>query len=672
MHGLAPMQQRPIAPILALLFLLALPPAQAVPERASPWQLVAEDCTADWPLRPTAASPDPPAAFSDAYDLVAVYAADAVANGVGVLRVAILLRGLEGEAAATAAHTHTIEIGLKLTVQDPLRHGVTKSVNTELTTHDGTTFAYSNRQRPDAYAGLSAWMGPHPSWETRPLQALVMDYSYAGLGLDARTVLADVGVFQGNDAQLYWPGIVAAETGRGDSLEPGKACDALFTLPPVQPTRYAPAAQPYALQPLPPLASASANRTTVQSGDPVAFHGTAAPGGGELDGVQWDFGDGTQSTSADATHAFAHPGAYPVTFTVREASDFFGRNATESIAITVVNAPPTAIATGPAMVKVGQDAEFKDKSTDRDGAIAARQWSFGDGATSSQRNVTHKFVHAGPQAVRLLVTDDAGATANATLTVQVTHDPPIASFAAPAAVSVGQRVNLTDASTAFEGSQVAAWRWTLDDHEIATTANTTLTLAAAGPRSVCLRVTDDQGAAADQCRTITARAARSSSNATDTQGGAGGMHTNSTSSSSSSYEGTGSQDGNQQDAQSARAAPAARPTFRILAPAAFAAGKPVQFLVEANGTFLAWAWSFGDGGGSTAKAPQHAYAEPGAYQVIATARGAAGVQAQATVAVTIQGNPASVAVAHAAPSGLAGALVGLALGLAGRRRGLLG
>jgi PKD repeat protein len=51
---------------------------------------------------------------------------------------------------------------------------------------------------------------------------------------------------------------------------------------------------------------------------------------------------------------------------------------------------------------------FVDKSKDDDGAVVAWQWSFGDGASSSERNPVHTYAGPGKYEVLLIVTDDRG------------------------------------------------------------------------------------------------------------------------------------------------------------------------------------------------------------------------------------------------------------------------
>ncbi|MER6632669.1 collagenase [Streptomyces sp. NPDC000987] len=64
-------------------------------------------------------------------------------------------------------------------------------------------------------------------------------------------------------------------------------------------------------------------------------------------------------------------------------------------------------------------ANFTDQSTDADGTIASRSWTFGDGATSTATNPSHAYTTAGSYSVKLTVTDNNGATNSVTKTVTV-------------------------------------------------------------------------------------------------------------------------------------------------------------------------------------------------------------------------------------------------------------
>jgi PKD repeat protein len=67
----------------------------------------------------------------------------------------------------------------------------------------------------------------------------------------------------------------------------------------------------------------------------------------------------------------------------------------------------------------GLTATFSDASTDSDGSIASRSWSFGDGTSSTAANPSRTYASAGNYNVRLTVTDNGGATHTRTQTVSV-------------------------------------------------------------------------------------------------------------------------------------------------------------------------------------------------------------------------------------------------------------
>ena len=81
------------------------------------------------------------------------------------------------------------------------------------------------------------------------------------------------------------------------------------------------------------------------------------------------------------------------------------------------NTPPAA---GFASSANALAVSFTDQSTDSDGTITARAWTFGDGATSTATNPTHTYAAAGTYTVTLKVTDNAGATDTHSAQITVT------------------------------------------------------------------------------------------------------------------------------------------------------------------------------------------------------------------------------------------------------------
>jgi len=80
------------------------------------------------------------------------------------------------------------------------------------------------------------------------------------------------------------------------------------------------------------------------------------------------------------------------------------------------NVPPTA---NFSFTTNGLVATFTDSSSDSDGTISSRSWTFGDGGTSTATNPSHTYAAAGTYSVTETVTDNGGATGSKTSSVTV-------------------------------------------------------------------------------------------------------------------------------------------------------------------------------------------------------------------------------------------------------------
>ena len=126
---------------------------------------------------------------------------------------------------------------------------------------------------------------------------------------------------------------------------------------------------------------------------------------------QWDFGDGAASSERNPSHVYAAPGRFDVLLV---ATDDDGAADTRTHTANPEEPPPPEPNRRPdADFDVDCDdltCTFTDESEDDDGTIVSWQWSFGDGATSSERNPVHTYSEEGRYDVLLTVTDDDGAT----------------------------------------------------------------------------------------------------------------------------------------------------------------------------------------------------------------------------------------------------------------------
>ncbi len=203
-----------------------------------------------------------------------------------------------------------------------------------------------------------------------------------------------------------------------------------------------------------------------------------------------------------------------ITATYAGDARFSGDTDTENHRVNPVppaNNPPTAAFTPPTCT-VGQPCPFDDTSTDSDGSIASRSWTFQDGvpATSNDDNPQITFASEGSKSVTLTVTDDDGASNSVTHSVTVnpatpTNQPPTAAF--ETFCDETRACFFTNNSTDFDGD-VVAWSWDFGDPLSGTNNTSTLedpshTFSEPGTYIVTLTVTDDEGAPDTETATLT-------------------------------------------------------------------------------------------------------------------------------------------------------------------------
>ncbi len=194
---------------------------------------------------------------------------------------------------------------------------------------------------------------------------------------------------------------------------------------------------------VPPVASFSWQPGTPVSGETVVFSAAGSDDpDGWLTGYTWSI-EGSTLYGEQVSHHFAGPGTYEVSLTV---TDNDGLSNTSSGTVEVDNAPPVAaFSLSPEQPVAGQAVSFTDGSSDPDGSIAAWQWTFGDGAISSEANPSHTYSEDGTYEVTLTVTDDDGATNSSSqhLTVAANEPPEQPTGPSPADGATGLSTDVT-------------------------------------------------------------------------------------------------------------------------------------------------------------------------------------------------------------------------------------
>ena len=222
----------------------------------------------------------------------------------------------------------------------------------------------------------------------------------------------------------------------------------------------------------------------------------------------WNFGDNTSSAGMITTHQFRNPGSFQVTLTV---TDGRGAQATAVQLITVQpGTPPTATFTyspqpAYALQDIFLNAEASQPAPGR--TIVNYGWNFGDGRTASGYSVVVRYQNTGTYTVTLRVTDDAGATAVTSQTLNITNPQPVPSFTV---LPQSPQANVTtvefNAATTTGPAPIVSYSWNFGTGANPPTGSgvsTSTVYTSAGQKTVVLTVTDSAGRIASVTRTIT-------------------------------------------------------------------------------------------------------------------------------------------------------------------------
>jgi gliding motility-associated-like protein len=150
--------------------------------------------------------------------------------------------------------------------------------------------------------------------------------------------------------------------------------------------------------------------------DPIVLADTS---GVLHDSYLWHFGDGQTETTTDSavSHVYA-PGEYVARLQVLDALSGCRTNAFSHL--TIHPKPIAYFSFDPDSVPVADGKiYFRDESDSNGGMITNWSWSFGDGETSIDPIVTHRYLNSGVFNVDLLVTNKFGCTDTASSTVKI-------------------------------------------------------------------------------------------------------------------------------------------------------------------------------------------------------------------------------------------------------------
>ncbi|MFQ6064779.1 MAG: PKD domain-containing protein [Candidatus Bathyarchaeia archaeon] len=257
----------------------------------------------------------------------------------------------------------------------------------------------------------------------------------------------------------------------------------------------------------PPVALFTETAEIVYTGEIIAFSASDSyDPDGNITSYFWDFGDGTDATGVNVSHAYADDGFYTVTLFV---TDDDGGTASKTAVKAVMNRPPLASFTeNPTTVLTGEIIHFNaSDSYDPDGNITSYFWDFGDATDATGVNVSHAYADDGNYTVTLVVTDDDGRTASKTAVRIVANRPPTALFTKNVTTANIDEAIRFDASDSYdEDGSVLSYFWDFGD---GTNASMAVILdhiyTENGNYTVTLTVTDDDGSSSSISATVTVK-----------------------------------------------------------------------------------------------------------------------------------------------------------------------
>ncbi|HEY7634311.1 MAG TPA: PKD domain-containing protein [Gemmatimonadales bacterium] len=245
---------------------------------------------------------------------------------------------------------------------------------------------------------------------------------------------------------------------------------------------------------------------------------------GSIAGRRWDFGDGHTSTSRNPSHSYETAGQYQVVLTVTDdegATSSKSRTADPAAPASPPPAPQPSEPNKPPAADFevhcsGLTCSFTDRSKDDDGTVVQWRWSFGDGATSSDRNPIHAYESGGRYQVLLTTTDNDGAadaksrTAEPEAPAPPTPPPPPPPPPPPEEPNKPPHADFdvhcdkltctfTDRSKDDDGT-IVQWQWSFGDGGSSNQQNPVYTYAGKGRFNVVVTVTDNDGASATKSR----------------------------------------------------------------------------------------------------------------------------------------------------------------------------
>ncbi len=255
-----------------------------------------------------------------------------------------------------------------------------------------------------------------------------------------------------------------------------------------------------------PVAVIAASPTAGEEPLEVSFDASGSTDSdGTVESYAWDFGDGNSGSGAAPSHTYTGAGSFAATVTVID-DDGATAQAVQLITVTGNEAPLALISATPTEGHPGLVVNFDGSgSSDSDGTIDSYAWDFGDGNFGSGATPSHAYTAAGNYTATLTVTDDDGATGQATQLITVAeNEVPLALIsAAPTEGHPGLVVNFDGSGSSDLDGTIDSYAWDFGDGNFGSGATPSHAYTAEGNYTATLTVTDDDGSTGEASIPIT-------------------------------------------------------------------------------------------------------------------------------------------------------------------------
>jgi PKD repeat protein len=195
----------------------------------------------------------------------------------------------------------------------------------------------------------------------------------------------------------------------------------------------------------------------------------------------WDFGDGTTSTEQNTKHTFTKGGVYIVRLSANGdgGSNAISKNVTIKFPLPIANFTYTGD-NNPAPCEVN----FINTSTNS----TSFSWDFGDGTSSTEKDIKHNYLNSGTFTVKLIATGN-GETSSVNKNIIINDPVPVSDFSFTGGnCNAPCQVNFTNNST-----NANSYYWDFGDGTYSTALNPIHVYTYGGTFSVKLSATGNSG-----------------------------------------------------------------------------------------------------------------------------------------------------------------------------------